>query len=229
MAATKQARTKQPRAAGKTATKSGAAKKSARPAAQSAAKSARAAGNYTDPALRERLKQEIIAGDKGGRAGQWSARKAQLLAHAYEAQGGGYTGATTDAQQHLDEWTHEEWQTADGKPARRGATTARYLPKKAWQELTPAERRSTDKKKRAASKRGQQFVANTGPAAAARRDATAPDGGAAKRPAAKRVTTKRTATKRTTTKRTTTKRTATKRTTTKGAPAKRTAAKRTAR
>ena len=37
---------------------------------------------YTDPALRERLKAEITAGDKGGRPGQWSARKAQLLASA---------------------------------------------------------------------------------------------------------------------------------------------------
>ncbi len=43
--------------------------------------------NYTDPALRERIKQEVLAGDKGGRPGQWSARKAQLVAHEYTAQG----------------------------------------------------------------------------------------------------------------------------------------------
>ena len=48
-------------------------------------------GVYTDPALRECLKAEIIAGDKGGRPGQWSAPKAQLLTRAYEEAGGGYT------------------------------------------------------------------------------------------------------------------------------------------
>jgi hypothetical protein len=143
-------------AATSAAAKGGAAK---RPAAKRAG--GRDAGQYTDPALRERLKRRITAGTKGGRAGQWSARKAQLLAHEYEAQGGGYTGPKTETQRHLDEWTREEWTTADGAPARRGRTTARYLPKKAWEELTPAERRATDKKKRAASTRGERFVANT--------------------------------------------------------------------
>jgi hypothetical protein len=48
------------------------------------------AGNYTKPALRKRLFQQIKAGTKGGRAGQWSARKAQLLAVKYKKAGGGY-------------------------------------------------------------------------------------------------------------------------------------------
>lgn len=48
------------------------------------------AGNYTKPSLRKRLFQKIKAGTKGGRAGQWSARKAQLLASEYKRQGGGY-------------------------------------------------------------------------------------------------------------------------------------------
>ena len=45
---------------------------------------------YTKPTMRERIKDRIMAGDKGGRAGQWSARKAQLLAKKYKEQGGGY-------------------------------------------------------------------------------------------------------------------------------------------
>jgi len=48
------------------------------------------AGNYTKPAMRERLFNKIKAGDKGGKPGQWSARKAQMLAKEYKANGGGY-------------------------------------------------------------------------------------------------------------------------------------------
>jgi hypothetical protein len=49
------------------------------------------AGNYTKPAMRKRQFQRIKAGGKGGRPGQWSARKAQMLASAYKKAGGGYT------------------------------------------------------------------------------------------------------------------------------------------
>ncbi len=48
------------------------------------------AGNYTKPTMRKTLFNRIKAGTKGGRAGQWSARKAQLLARAYKSKGGGY-------------------------------------------------------------------------------------------------------------------------------------------
>ena len=48
------------------------------------------AGNYTKPSLRKRLFNEIKAGSKGGKPGQWSARKAQMLARRYKAAGGGY-------------------------------------------------------------------------------------------------------------------------------------------
>ena len=48
------------------------------------------AGNYTKPGMRKRLFEQIKAGSKGGKQGQWSARKAQLLARRYKAAGGGY-------------------------------------------------------------------------------------------------------------------------------------------
>ncbi|QDP56194.1 MAG: hypothetical protein Tp1100SUR435061_6 [Prokaryotic dsDNA virus sp.] len=48
------------------------------------------AGNYTKPTMRKRLFNKIKASSKGGRAGQWSARKAQMLAKQYKAKGGGY-------------------------------------------------------------------------------------------------------------------------------------------
>lgn len=49
-----------------------------------------ASGNYTKPTMRKRLFSKIKAGSKGGAAGQWSARKAQMLAKQYKAAGGGY-------------------------------------------------------------------------------------------------------------------------------------------
>lgn len=154
------------KAAGRGAAKKGAAKKAGaakRPAAKYAA------AHYTKPALRERLKDEIMAGAKGGRAGQWSARKAQLLAHAYEAAGGGYKGGRDERQQHLGEWTAQRWTTADGEKAERADGTHRYLPEKAWGKLTAAEKRATDRKKVAGARAGKQFVANTGAARRARK------------------------------------------------------------
>jgi len=47
-------------------------------------------GNYTKPTMRKRLFEKIKAGSKGGKPGQWSARKAQMLAREYKAAGGGY-------------------------------------------------------------------------------------------------------------------------------------------
>ena len=51
-----------------------------------------AAGNYTKPTMRKKIFNRIKAGGKGGAPGQWSARKAQMVAKAYKAKGGGYRG-----------------------------------------------------------------------------------------------------------------------------------------
>ena len=48
------------------------------------------AGNYTKPSMRKALFERIKAGGKGGKPGQWSARKAQMLAKEYKAKCGGY-------------------------------------------------------------------------------------------------------------------------------------------
>ena len=48
------------------------------------------AGNYTKPTMRKTLFKKIKAGSKGGKPGQWSARKAQMLAKQYKDKGGGY-------------------------------------------------------------------------------------------------------------------------------------------
>ena len=158
--------------AASTTTKTGTTKKApakAKPKSQAAAKAA--GENYTKPALRERIKQKVQAGTKGGRAGQWSARKSQLLTQEYESAGGGYKSSKrTASQKSLEKWTKQDWQTADGKPAVRGKKeTARYLPKKAWDKLSPAEKQATDRKKRAGSRAGKQVVPNTAAAKKARR------------------------------------------------------------
>ncbi|OON70992.1 hypothetical protein [Hymenobacter sp. CRA2] len=128
---------------------------------------------YTQPELRQQLKQEILVGDQGGAPGEWSARKAQLLAHEYKQAGGGYTFAKrSPAQQHLDDWTQQDWQTADGQPAERAGGTTRYLPKQAWTELSPAQRKATNAQKQAGSRAGHQHVPNTEAARQARQHAT---------------------------------------------------------
>ncbi|SCL61813.1 hypothetical protein GA0070606_3508 [Micromonospora citrea] len=128
---------------------------------------------YTKPELREQVKDEIMASDRGGRPGQWSARKSQLLTKEYQRRGGGYQGPKDERQKSLQRWGNEKWQTREGDTrARHGAETSRYLPKRAWEQLSEKERRATDAKKRRESKSGKQFVANTEPAKRARRDAT---------------------------------------------------------
>jgi hypothetical protein len=116
---------------------------------------------YSKPSLRESIKRRVMAGTRGGKAGQWSARKAQLVALEYKKAGGGYTGPRTGKQKSLKKWTKEKWTTSDGKPAIRNTGTTRYLPKKAWDKLTPSEKSATNRKKLQASRKGNQFVANT--------------------------------------------------------------------
>jgi len=68
---------------------------------------------YTQPGLRERLKNRIMAGSKGGNAGEWSARKAQMLAKAYKEKGGGYKGGEGKSQKSLKRWNKEKWMTCE--------------------------------------------------------------------------------------------------------------------
>src|SRR5918993_745042 len=73
------------------------------------------------------------------------------------------------------QWSAEEWQTKEGDANARGdGETKRYLPKKAWENMSEEEKEETEKKKREGSKRGQQYVANTEEARRARRESLAP-------------------------------------------------------
>lgn len=100
---------------------------------------------YTHPQMREDIKEEIKQSDKGGDPGQWSARKSQLLTREYERRGGDYKGEQDEDQKNLKQWTEEEWQTQDGGAQARGENeTARYLPKKAWENMSEEEKRETE-------------------------------------------------------------------------------------
>ena len=57
---------------------------------------------YTKPEVRENIKDRVMAGSKGGTPGQWSARKAQLVAQEYEKAGGGYKGGKGEEQKSLE-------------------------------------------------------------------------------------------------------------------------------
>lgn len=113
----------------------------------------------TNEALWNRTVSRIKAGSKGGKAGQWSARKAQLATQAYKKAGGGYSGAKTKAQKSLSKWTKEDWGTKSGNPSTQGkdATGERYLPKKARESLSKKEYAKTSAKKRKDTKAGKQF------------------------------------------------------------------------
>jgi len=116
--------------------------------------------SYTNPELRNRIKNRIMASSKGGKPGQWSARKAQLVALEYKKAGGSYSGSKSSKQKSLSKWTKEEWGTKSGKPSTQGskATGERYLPKKARQVLSSSEYAATSKAKREGMKKGKQFV-----------------------------------------------------------------------
>ena len=122
-----------------------------------------ATAQRTDPALWDRIKAEVTAGDKGGHPGEWSARKAQLCVQRYKAEGGGYRGRK-DPHNHLAEWAKEEWGTKSGAESLESGE--RYLPKAAREALSDEEYARTSEKKRADLAAGHQHSAQPGDVAA---------------------------------------------------------------
>ena len=110
----------------------------------------------TDPDLWESVKEEITAGAKGGKKGQWSARKAQMAVAEYKKRGGGYKGSK-DEDNSLHQWSEEDWGTKSG--AKSEDSGERYLPKKAREALSDKDYARTSAKKRADTKKGKQFSA----------------------------------------------------------------------
>ena len=110
----------------------------------------------TDPALWDKVKHEVTDGDKGGKPGQWSARKAQIAVNEYKHEGGGYAGPKAE-DNHLVEWGREDWGTKSGEES--GKTGERYLPKRAREAISDADYKRTTAKKRADTVKGRQFSA----------------------------------------------------------------------
>ena len=108
----------------------------------------------SNPSLWKRIVASVKAGTKGGRAGQWSARKAQIAVARYKKSGGGYKGAKKSSNS-LSKWSKQKWRTSDGS---KSEGKKRYLPDRAWKALSPAERRATNKAKAAGNRKGKQFV-----------------------------------------------------------------------
>jgi hypothetical protein len=110
----------------------------------------------SDPKLWEKVKANVTKGSRGGKPGQWSARKGQLATHEYQEAGGGYVGGKAEDNS-LQQWTDEDWGTKSG--AESGKSGERYLPKKAREHLSDAEYKRTSDKKRRDTKKGRQFSA----------------------------------------------------------------------
>ena len=108
----------------------------------------------SNPAKWKRIVAAVKAGTKGGRAGQWSARKAQIATARYKKSGGGYKGAKKKSNS-LSKWSKQKWRTSDGKPSKG---KKRYLPDAAWKSLSAAEKRATNRAKAKGNKKGKQFV-----------------------------------------------------------------------
>ena len=113
-----------------------------------------ATAKKTDPALWEKVKNEVRAGDKGGHPGEWSARKAQFAVQEYKKRGGGYEGERGE-DNHLLQWEKEEWGTKSGGESLE--TGERYLPKKVREALSDEEYARTTAAKREALAHGEQF------------------------------------------------------------------------
>tara|TARA_B100000686_G_scaffold210897_1_gene217711 strand:+ start:4030 stop:4425 length:396 start_codon:yes stop_codon:yes gene_type:complete len=98
-----------------------------------------------------KIKSESLYGTK---AGEWSARKAQVAVKRYKKAGGGYKDLK-DSNNSLDKWTKQDWRTKSGMNS--SDTGERYLPAKAIKALSKKEYISTSEKKRKDILKGKQF------------------------------------------------------------------------
>lgn len=110
--------------------------------------------SHVDVELWERIKRKVMADDKGGRAGEWSAIKAMIASKEYKKAGGRYTGRK-DYGKGLLKWIGEDWRTKSGKPSLE--TGERFLPAKAIEALSPEQYKRTSAIKRRDLRKGKQY------------------------------------------------------------------------
>jgi hypothetical protein len=131
-----------------------------------------------NPELWSKIVSEVKSGSSYGVEGQWNARKASYAVKRYKESGGEYTGKKPSIKNNsLKKWLKEDWKTSSGKPglekdADGNVTKARrYLPRAAWDSLTPGQIAATNAKKNKAFKEGKQFISNTSSASKASKEA----------------------------------------------------------
>ena len=96
----------------------------------------------------KRIVASVKAGSKGGPAGKWSARKAQLAVQRYKKSGGGYKGKKT-GKESLSKWTKQKWRTGGGAKGKTSKESGgRYLPDKAWKALSKGEKAAVNRSKK---------------------------------------------------------------------------------
>ena len=110
----------------------------------------------TKESMWKRIVASVKAGGKGGRPGQWSARKAQLATTRYKKAGGGYKGKKSSSNK-LSKWSKQKWDyVSKGDKKKPRKKRGRYLPESVRKSLSPSEKSATNRKKRAASAKGKQ-------------------------------------------------------------------------
>ena len=110
----------------------------------------------TKESMWRRIVASVKAGSKGGNAGQWSARKAQLATARYKKAGGGYKGKKSSDNK-LSKWSKQKWDyVSKGDEKKPKKKRGRYLPESVRKSLTKSEKASTNRKKKAASAKGKQ-------------------------------------------------------------------------
>ena len=115
-----------------------------------------ASATKTKPKLWKRIVSSVKSGSKGGRPGQWSARKAQIATARYKKAGGGYRGKKSSSNK-LSKWSKQKWDyVSKGDKKKPRAKRGRYLPESVRKGLSKSEKAATNRKKRAASKKGKQ-------------------------------------------------------------------------
>lgn len=92
-----------------------------------------------DPELWKKIKTKVTKSKKGGPAGKWSARKAQLAVKMYKDAGGKYIG-NRKKNNSLTKWTNQNWRY-------NNSNRGRYLPDKVWKQLTPAQKAAENRRK----------------------------------------------------------------------------------
>ncbi len=107
-----------------------------------------------NPLMWKKIVENVKKSSKGGKPGQWSARKAQISVKIYKERGGKYIGKKSNKNS-LHKWTVQKWRTKSGKPSL--ITGERYLPEKAIKNLSSKEYSFTSLLKRKALKKHKQY------------------------------------------------------------------------